>query len=65
MKLGTKNPLMGPYPLPPTWCPPYMLSDEAWKPFQKRLTRYEFDAVMKVVEDNMEILDVGSGYGGT
>ncbi|EHL00971.1 putative Uncharacterized methyltransferase ycgJ [Glarea lozoyensis 74030] len=61
--LGAKNSLMGPYPLPSTYCLPFMLSDEAWRPFQERLTRFEFEAVMKAVEDNVEILDVGSGYG--
>jgi hypothetical protein len=60
-----QHPLLGEYTLPTIRCSPHPLCDEAWKPFQEILTRHEFDAVLKVLDKNQEVLDVGSGYGGT
>jgi cyclopropane fatty-acyl-phospholipid synthase-like methyltransferase len=60
-----QQPLLGPYPLPSVRPPAYQLSEEAWEPFAKRLTRHEFDAVLDIVKLNKEVLDVGSGHGGT
>lgn len=58
------EPLFGPYPLPTFRRRPHLLSEGAWKPFAERLTRHEFDAVLKAVELNKEVLDIGSGHGG-
>ncbi|KAM3066421.1 hypothetical protein ACMFMG_012062 [Clarireedia jacksonii] len=58
-----QHPLLGPYPLPAVRRPPHELSEEAWEPFARRLTRYEFDAVLDIIKINTEVLDVGSGYG--
>ncbi|KAM5430445.1 hypothetical protein McanCB56680_007208 [Microsporum canis] len=57
------EPLFGPYPLPTFRRRPHLLSEGAWKPFAERLTRHEFDAVLKAVESNKEVLDIGSGHG--
>jgi 2-polyprenyl-3-methyl-5-hydroxy-6-metoxy-1,4-benzoquinol methylase len=59
-----QHPLLGPYPLPAVRPPPPQLSEEAWEPFAKRLTRHEFDAVLDIIKFNKEVLDVGSGHGG-
>lgn len=58
------EPLFGPYPQPTFPRAPYFLSQKSWQPFAERLTRHEFDAVLKAVESNKEVLDIGSGYGG-
>ncbi|KAJ5173696.1 uncharacterized protein N7500_001627 [Penicillium coprophilum] len=55
--------LMGPYPLPTSYRGPHPLSEGAWAPFANRLVRDEFDAVLDLLKDNQNILDVGSGYG--
>ncbi|PQE18992.1 Methyltransferase type 11 protein [Rutstroemia sp. NJR-2017a WRK4] len=57
------HPFLGPYPLPSVRPPPHQLSEEAWEPFAKRLTRHEFDAVLEIIKLNKEVLDVGSGHG--
>ncbi len=58
------EPLLGPYPLPTLRRRPHLLSEGAWLPFAERLTRHEFDAVLKAVQLNKEVLDIGSGHGG-
>ncbi|PQE15055.1 Methyltransferase type 11 protein [Rutstroemia sp. NJR-2017a BVV2] len=58
-----QQPLLGPYPLPAVRRPPSQLSEKAWEPFAKRLTRHEFDAVLEITKLNKEVLDVGSGHG--
>jgi SAM-dependent methyltransferase len=55
--------LMGPYPLPISYRGPHPLSEGSWAPFAERLVRDEFDAVLALLKDNKNILDVGSGYG--
>jgi 2-polyprenyl-3-methyl-5-hydroxy-6-metoxy-1,4-benzoquinol methylase len=55
--------MLGPYPLPESYRGPIPLSEAAWEPFAKRLVRDEFDFVLKVLENNQKVLDVGSGYG--
>lgn len=55
--------ILGPYPLPETYRGPIPLSEAAWEPFAKRLVRDEFDFVLRVLENNQKVLDVGSGYG--
>ncbi|KAF5015500.1 hypothetical protein F66182_13153, partial [Fusarium sp. NRRL 66182] len=55
--------LMGPYPLPTSYRGPHPLSEGSWAPFAERLVRDEFDAVLDLLENNQNILDVGSGYG--
>ncbi|PHH92285.1 hypothetical protein CDD83_8099 [Cordyceps sp. RAO-2017] len=57
------DPLLGPFPLPMFRRAPHSLSEDAWKPFAERLTRHEFDAVVKAVESNKDVLDIGSGHG--
>lgn len=63
-KKSNLEPLFGPYPLPAVRRRPHLLSEGAWKPFAERLTRHEFDAVLKAIESNKEVLDIGSGHGG-
>ncbi|KAE8382969.1 putative 2-heptaprenyl-1,4-naphthoquinone methyltransferase [Aspergillus bertholletiae] len=55
--------MVGPYPLPESYRGPIPLSEAAWEPFATRLVRDEFDFVLKVLENNQKVLDVGSGYG--
>lgn len=55
--------LMGPYPLPTLYRGPHPLSEGSWAPFAERLVRDEFDAVLDLLKNNKNILDVGSGYG--
>ncbi|KAJ5923617.1 hypothetical protein N7454_008862 [Penicillium verhagenii] len=55
--------LMGPYPLPTLYRGPHPLSEGSWAPFAERLVRDEFDAVLDLLKNNKDILDVGSGYG--
>lgn len=55
--------LMGPYPLPTSYRGPHPLSESSWAPFAERLVRDEFDAVLDLLKNNKDILDVGSGYG--
>ena len=55
--------LMGPYPLPKSYRGPRPLSEDSWAPFAERLVRDEFDAVLDLLKDNENVLDVGSGYG--
>ncbi|KAJ3488953.1 hypothetical protein NLG97_g6097 [Lecanicillium saksenae] len=59
----TLEPLFGPYPLPMSRRAPHLLSEGAWRPFAERLTRHEFDAVLDAVQQNKEVLDIGSGHG--
>ncbi|KOS22414.1 putative methyltransferase [Escovopsis weberi] len=57
------EPLFGPWPLPLQRRPAHLLSQGGWEPFASRLTRHEFDAVLKALESNKRVLDVGSGHG--
>ncbi|KAG4442107.1 hypothetical protein IFR05_002393 [Cadophora sp. M221] len=59
-----QEPLFGPYPLPNSRRRPHLLTQKAWQPFAERLTRHEFKAALRAVEDNKEVLDIGSGHGG-
>lgn len=55
--------LMGPYPLQTSYRGPHPLSEGSWAHFAEWLFRDEFDAVLDMLENNQNILDVGSGYG--
>ncbi|KAF4170029.1 hypothetical protein CNMCM6936_005174 [Aspergillus lentulus] len=55
--------LMGPYPLPTSYRGPHPLCEGSWAPFAERLVRDEFDAVLDLLKNNANALDVGSGYG--
>lgn len=59
-----KSPLLGPYPLPARYRGPHQLSENAFAPFVERMTRHDLDAVAKVLDKNIRVLDVGSGHEG-
>ena len=63
MRKANVESLMGPYPLPTEYCGPHPLSEAAWGPFAERLARDEFDDILGLLQNNKEVLDVGSGYG--
>jgi len=63
-RIDEQHPLMGPYPVPETRPPRGTLNAEAWPPFVETLKRHDLDAVLKVLQSNKRVIDIGSGHGG-
>ncbi|MEZ7129043.1 methyltransferase domain-containing protein [Nonomuraea sp. AD125B] len=57
------HPLTGPYPHPRAHARPHPLPQDGWLAFEERLDRGDIDAVVRQLDGNTHVADIGGGSG--